>query len=219
MNISVLVRWSLQSMAFYMVPLTMILAVAALAVERNAGARRNGYFLASLFVPVMVGLFFFPNLSGAHFGERYYYETYFALTLLAARGFAVISKQTTSARFSVAPAAAVPLLCVYALHASQYVRLAHAEMKAPAAILALGRGVHESGSVVYFPFPTGQNCNINQADWKNAPVLYLDDAGQWRGAVAAALGRPNVWRIDVDPVTRDMSLVKESGGAGTGLTK
>jgi hypothetical protein len=81
-------RWSIQSTIVYGSPFLLPLAAHTLLADRHH--RVSAWLLAALCLAVVAGYSEFGGQSGATFGERYYYETYFTLCLLAGRGLLLL---------------------------------------------------------------------------------------------------------------------------------
>lgn len=206
-NLQTAVRWSLESTFFYMTPLLGLLAVAVLFLERDPTSRRNTYILAAPLAALVVGHLFVTSVSSAFYGERYYYEAFFALALLGARAIFLLSQSVE--RIAASPAVLVPLLCVAVIHWTHYLSNARSRTLPGAIVLEAAQSIHESNIVLYLPPSLGRNLNLNEADWQHAPIVYLEDPGpEWRGPVAAALERPVILRIEYDSTAREARVVR-----------
>ena len=182
-------RWSLESTMFYGVPFLIPLAVVA--VVRDRSNRFATVILGMLFSIVVCGYSVTDLRSGdVYFGERYYYETFYALCLLSARGLVLLG--STGSRSLLRHTVPVGLLVVgvYALHATVYVQRAVHIFQWRAAVSDGARSVREAGSVVFLPSPLGRDTNLNAADWRHAPQIYVEDPGEHlRAPVMRALDR------------------------------
>ena len=71
--------------------------------------------------------------------------------------------------------------------------------------------ITESNSVVYLPVDFGRETNLNGPDWKDAPVVYLEDPGEsLRASVTDILKRRAWYVVAYDPVTRKASLARHT---------
>jgi hypothetical protein len=193
----------------YAFPFLLPLATYTLMADREH--RSSAWMLAALFLSVVAGYSATMAVSGPNFGERYYYEMYFAPCLLAARGLLLLVEKRSKAVIPVAGAALMICAAVYSLHAALYVQRA-SELLAPhAAIRDVVRQITERNSVVYLPADFGRETNLNAPDWKDAPAVYLEDPGEsLRASVSDVLGRRSWYVIAYDPVTRKASFTRHT---------
>jgi hypothetical protein len=200
-------RWSVQGTMFYAFP--FVLPLAAYALWRDTERRPAGLRLAAFFLAPAAGYSLTKLVSGTYYGERYYYEAYFTLCLLAARGLLLLwDTWGRAAPAILAPAAALCLL-VYGVHATVYAREASAAFDPHAAVLAASRQVTEPGRVVFLPVNLGRDTNGNAAHWQEAPAIYLEDPGdRLRAPVARMLGRRIWYVMSYDTATRKASFVR-----------
>ena len=79
-----------------------------------------------------------------------------------------------------------------------------------AAIQTASRQIAEPGSVVFLPRDLGRNLNKNAPNWRDAPLIYLEDPGEsLRGAVVRILGRRASYLITSDGSAGRASVVRD----------
>lgn len=200
-------RWSIQSTMMYGFPFLLPLAVYPLVTDRER--RFSAWVLTTLFGSVAAGYTATKLVSGTYFGERYYYEMYFALCLLAARGLLLLAECRPRRVIRVATPALVICAAAYGFHAFLYSERA-LEIFAPyAAIRDASRNITEGNSVVYLPFELGRDINLNAPEWTDAPHVYLEDPGEsLRAPVAEVLGRRAWYVVSYDSVSRKASVAR-----------
>ncbi len=206
-SIVVRTRWSVQAVVFYAFPFA--LPLAAYALWRDEEQRSAAWMLTALFLGPVAGYSLVKAVSGPDFGERYYYEVYFALCLLAARGLLLLWDTRGRAAPSILSPAAILCLLVYGVHVTFYVREAAAASHPHAAVLAVSRQITEPGSVVFLPVNLGRETNGNAPRWQHAPAIYLEDPGEpLRAPVTRVLGRRTWYVIAYDADTGKGSVVR-----------
>jgi hypothetical protein len=192
---------------FYAFPFVLPLAVYVL--WRDKERRSAGWLLAALFLGPAIGYSLTKLVSGNYYGERYYYEVYFALCLLAARGLLLLwQTRGRAARPILAPAVALCLL-TYGVHVTFYVREATAAFDPFAAVLAVSKEITEPGRVVFLPVNMGRDINGNAPRWQDAPAIYLEDPGEsLREPVVRSLGRRTWYVVAYDTATGKASFAR-----------
>lgn len=164
--------------------------------------------LTALFLGPATGYSLTKLVSGTYFGERYYYEVYFALCLLAARGLVLLGN--TRGR-GLLPSALAVCLTVYCLHATVYAREAIAAFDPHAAVLSVARQLTEPSSVVFLPLTWGRDTNMNAPRWRDAPVVYLEDPGEpSRAPLVRVLGRRTWYVIAYDTAASQAIVVRNA---------
>ena len=203
-------RWSIQSTMMYAFPFLLPLATYTLMADREH--RSSAWMLAVLFLSLVAGYAATWAASGrAYFGERYYYEMYFAPCLLAARALLLLVESRSRAVILMAGPVLIVCAAVYSVHAVFYVQRASAIFGPHIAIRDVVQRITESNSVVYLPVDFGRETNLNGPDWKDAPVVYLEDPGEsLRASVTDILKRRAWYVVAYDPVTRKASLARHT---------
>jgi hypothetical protein len=192
---TVLTRWSLEGTALYAFP--FLLVMAGYGLVRESGKRREIYILAALFGSVVLGYMLQTEPSGTHFGERFYFEAFFALAIIGARGWLLLVKRwRISAHASTVLAAA--FLCIQAFHYVILIGDAQASWRPSIRMRNAIANPELSGAVIFLgnaPGLSGLDLNWNDADWKHAAVIYVVDPGPTRRAeIACALQRSR-WAV------------------------
>ncbi len=173
-------RWALTDTLAFTFPLAFAAAVYGFLEER---VFRRELITLALLVPMLFGAYLFQGESSSSFdGERYYYEGYAALCIVAARGCLLLLD-----RWRVRPrAAAAGVAALAALHVVFIVIMLHdvqtrltpwraaweASTAQPRpALVFLG------GTSAAFP---PKHANWNDARWQTAPTIFLNDPGPAR---------------------------------------
>jgi hypothetical protein len=146
-------------------------------------------------------------------GERYYFEAYFCIAILAARGVEelMLRWQVPGQRVLVVVLALIavmlPIIGCSTLnpvtHTLPYERMARAV-----------RPLSMPGSIVFMsssPSFQAHFFNINAADWRHAPVVFLGDPGQAsRERVVRQFGRSHWWVAHYDEQSQQ-AVVTQGG--------
>jgi 4-amino-4-deoxy-L-arabinose transferase-like glycosyltransferase len=151
--------------------------LAAYAVVTEKKRRTEIWILASIYCGLVLAYLLHPGGYAVFFGERFHFEGFFALALLAARGVQLLVERWQPHRRAVAFAFAV-LCClqvgetVWAVHSVsslgepyRKVRVVLLDSKASRLVL-----LHDAPGFV------AKHFNLNDADWRHAPQVYLVDA-------------------------------------------
>ena len=172
-------------------PFLFVAAIYACINERSY--RRELIALAVLFPILIFAYTFQSEASGSFDGERYYYEGYPAICVVAARGLALLVD-----RWNLRPAAVRHgLLALLAVHAIFIAIMIH-DVKAR---LNPWRTAYESSvrapssdvvflNFVHTPSFASRHANWNEARWKKARTVFLNDPGvERRGEVTCRFHR------------------------------
>lgn len=202
-------RWSIQSTMLYGFPFLLPLAALVLLADREH--RFSAWLLAALVLSLVAGYSATKVVSGVYFGERYYYEMYFALCLLGARGLLVCLESRLPAVLRVAGPVLMLCLVAYGIHAALYVQRASEIFTPYVAIRDAAQTITERNSVVFLPVNLGRDINLNAPAWRQAASVYLEDPGELlRGPVTAVLGRRTWYVIAYDPTPRKASAARHT---------
>jgi heme/copper-type cytochrome/quinol oxidase subunit 4 len=156
-------------------PFVYLLAGYALVREKNR--RKEVWILASIYLALVIAYLAHPDGSGVFFGERFHFEGFFVVLLLAARGWQLLLDHWRFPRW-----AAVWTMLLFA--AMQILQLA-ATVRTVADRVEPYRKVREAvmasgvtGLVLLHDSPgfVAKHFNLNEADWRHAPRIYLIDA-------------------------------------------
>ena len=189
-NLRLLTSRALVKTDLALFPFMFLLAAYACLKPRERA--REIYLLAALALCTIVGHVVMTEESDTVVGERYYFESLFALALLTARGWSLISERW---RFSTGGlrAAAIALAAVACLHFGVF---AHDLYRRKAPFAQVRQAIEKSGvrdGLVFMRVGQrfqAKDFNLNEADWRQAERFYLVDPGEGRrAAVAEVLGK------------------------------
>jgi len=151
--------------------------LAAYAVIRERDHRGEVFILAALYVGLVFAYLFHPDGYAVFFGERFHFESFFALALLAARGVQLLVERWQIRRagvvFSLLMFGILQIgQLAFAVHAIskqgepyRKVRTAVESLSSPSLVL-----LHDSPGFV------AKHFNLNAADWRHSPRVFLVDA-------------------------------------------
>jgi hypothetical protein len=133
-----------------------------------------------------------PLSSGSTVGERYYYESFFAIAILGARGWRFSRTRWSSGRIWVPIFTIIAVSCFHYVLAVNDVRIrATPHIRVMDAI----EGLRLTDAVVYVKGDISSHFNENAADWRHAPVFYMMDPGPSRRAVVAGALKRSGWVV------------------------
>ena len=185
--------------------------LAAYAVFAEKQRRTEVWILASIYCSLVFAYLLHPGGYAVFFGERFHFEAFFALALLAARGAQLLVESWQVRRAAVA--FTVLVLCclqvgamVWAIHALstrgepyRKVRAAIGDSNSPKLVL-----LHDAPGFV------AKHFNLNAADWRHAPQVYLVDADTDRRADWACRYGYSQWMVaSYDPKSHLATLSEE----------
>jgi len=196
-------RWAVQNTVLYAFPFVFLLA--AYAAWREKKHPREARFLAALFVVLVLAHVIQPAVAvdqtsaGYEFvGERYYFEAFFAIAILGARGLMLLAKEWHPGR-----AQAVALVALFGVLAAGQEAIAAAGMRARSEPF---RQVHLAAEklagqryAVFLksaePDYVAKHLNLNRPDWEKGSLFFMVDPGPGeRDEWACRVGRPE-WVI------------------------
>jgi hypothetical protein len=193
-------RWGLFSTWVFSFP--MLFPAAGYAVFRDREKRSQAFVLALLFLCLVVGYAPDRYTSGSFLGERFYFEGFFAVALLAARGMTLLARNRDVARW---PADWLGLLAASSVATLLFtLPVVFHEVEPYANVRLAAEQVKLRNAVVFLqphdPEFVAKHFNLNRADWPSAPLFLAPDPGpDARPALARALGRPAWVVITYDP--------------------
>lgn len=175
-------------------PFLHLLAVYVVLAEKQR--RTEVWILASIYCGLVLAYLLHPGGYAVFFGERFHFEGFFALALLAARGTQLLVESWQVRRRAVA--FTVIVLCclqvcgmIWAVHALstrgepyRKVRAAIVDSNTPRLVL-----LHDAPGFV------AKHFNLNEADWRHAPQVYLVDADTDRRADWACRYGYSQWEV------------------------
>jgi hypothetical protein len=184
-------RWALTDTLAFTFPLVFAAAIYACLNER---AFRRELIALSLLFPMLAGAYIFQSESSSSFdGERYYYEGYAALCIVAARGYLLLMERwrvrPREATAGVAALGALHVAFIAIMIHDVQARLRPWRMAWEASIAqARPELVFLRGTSAAFP---PKHANWNEARWRTAPTIFLNDPGATeRDEVACRFHRP-----------------------------
>jgi hypothetical protein len=188
-------RWEMEGTIVAVVPFLFVLAGYAVWKRPTPAA----IVLAALLPALVVGHLAQVISSGSIAGNRFYFEGFFGLVVVAAGGLETILRERRTAGAAVWTA-------VLALTAAQAVALAiltHRVIERARPSIAVRREAEKLHNQVVFFAPSERfaafHFNINRADWERADVVYLIDPGPaQRDEIARQFGFSQWTAIGVD---------------------
>jgi hypothetical protein len=221
-------RWGLQSTQVFTVPFVFILAAGAVwaAVTEGVGRFAVAVFTCMLAAILAVHMVI-PVPSASFWGERYYFEAFPGLCLLATGGWHHLRRKWKMTPGSTT-VAAVALIVIQSAHLLLLVPPIFEAIMPVAQIRRLAAGTNDANLVVFLDRATtpAKHLNMNDAAWWSAPKLYLVDPGPERRAhVTSAMGRSRYAVLAYDgqdqaarlsPVVIPASAVVASSAASPG---
>ncbi len=197
-------RTSMQTTLLYSFPFVFALAAYGFWVERKS---RATWILACLFPAIFIA--HLPQATSSPIvGERFYFESYFSVVILGARGLQLLILKWRSRRYIVLTLAVVLTLMQITLAIAgvtqiesvgqpyrEVNRLAKSLRNCHCAVFLDSSPDHD---VYYSP-----NLNLNTPDWHSSPVFYFNDPGpDERSSWADAYGWRDWAVITYDTETR-----------------
>jgi hypothetical protein len=178
--------------------------LAVYALWRETTRRREVWILASLYIALVVAYLAHPDGSGVFLGERFHFEAFFALMLLAARGLQLLAERWPTPRWALAWI----MLLFALLQVSQLAATVDAIARRTQPYRAVREAIAASdvsGLVFLHDAPgfAGRYFNLNDADWRHARRIYLLDADpELRGDWACRYGATTYTLVTYNPSTR-----------------
>jgi hypothetical protein len=191
-------RRALQQTVVFSFPLLFVLAVIGARKEWQQDAVR---VLSAGFPLIVAAYMVQTDTSTSLYGERYYFELFFTLLLLGARGFVLLIRNW---RISSTPVYAA-LLTVAVMQGATHVAATRiiADRTEPYRLIKLAVGALPSIPLAVFlrePGITPKHLNLNASDWRNSPTVFLNDPGpNGRAEWACRVGRRQWVVIGLDP--------------------
>jgi 4-amino-4-deoxy-L-arabinose transferase-like glycosyltransferase len=175
-------------------PFVYLLAGYALLHEKNR--RKEIWILACFYLALVLAYLAHRYGSGVFFGERFHFEGFFAVLLLAARGLDILVERWRTQRWALIwsmlllaamqGALQATTVTVVARRGEPYRKIREAVTASGVFGLVL---LHDSAGFV------AKHFNLNEADWRHASRIYLVDAEpDRRGEWACEYGTP-VWTM------------------------
>jgi hypothetical protein len=202
-NIGTIWRFSAQSTLTFFFPL--IPGLAAVGFWKNRKTCSAVWLLLPMVVVIVLGHLVETGSSGSALAERYWFEAYFAVAILGARGVeAVLDALGPTRRALIAVTCALAAVQLMVSFAAARIIL---QRSAPSrAVARLGRAYSNCRCVVFLKSSPesfyGEHLNLNGPDWEQANVFYAVDPGpEQRLAWTRKLRRDRFFVITYDPET------------------
>ncbi len=202
-NMKEMWRFSVQSTLLFSFPFIFILA--GVGFWKNRKSSPVVWLLLSLVLVIVLGHLVQTESSGSLLAERYWFESYFAVAILAAQGIAVVVTALESPRRALI-AAGCSLLAVQLMVTAAAAKIV-LEASAPSSAVARLAGQYRDCRCVVFlksslPIFAADHLNLNSPDWQHAQVFYAVDPGpEQRMAWTRTLGRERWVVVGYDPLT------------------
>ena len=192
--------------------------LAFYALFREQDHRREVWILAALYGSLVLAYLAHPHGYAVFFGERFHFEAFFALVLLAARGAQLLIERWQARRGTIFALALLSTVQVgqLAFAIGTVSRQGEPYRKIRAAVASPDISglffLHDSPGFVAMHF------NLNDADWRHAKGIYLVDAdtgerSQW----ACRYGFSHWFVVSYDSHTHEARL--EPGGTQCPISK
>jgi len=177
-NVLLLRRTSIQSTLLYTFPFVFVLAGYGYWINRRSLVAKT---LAGIFVAIFLAHFAWVFNASPIVGERYYYDGYFAVVILAAAGVqALLTKWQVPKRaiIQVAVALAFVQIGMTVVGANEIAKVG----KPYREVLKLAEARRDCHCAVFLKstydnFYLNANFNLNTPAWKSANVFYFNDPG------------------------------------------
>ena len=204
-------RWSMENTAVNSFPFLFLLGFWC--VMKEPRQRLEVAVLGLLYAAVVAGYLVQRERSTCAYGERYYFEVFFGVCILAARGISLLFRRSGWSPRSCSHAFLALLAaqaCVFAVLTPKMLSLTSYSARVYAAF----RQVTSPHTVFFAQDPPGidaineaRKFNPNGADWPSASAFYLPDPGpQLRDAETRRLGRSR-WVVFRDGAVAEWHLV------------
>jgi hypothetical protein len=156
----------------------------------------------------------YPLGSGSIIGQRYWFEGYFAVVVLAAEGLTRLLAAWRPGRRVAVPVAACLAIAQLAMFVPSIYVLG--QMSSPRReVKRLADGYRNCDCVVYFaetpPDFYGFHLNINNPDWPTARVFYANDPGPDQRAKWTGILRRSKWVVLRYDIQRQTAVVDGEG--------
>jgi hypothetical protein len=152
--------------------------LAGYAVWRETQRRREIWILAAVYFALVLAYLAHPADSGGlPYGERFHFEAFFALMLLAARGLQLLAERWQTPRGKMVGV----LILIAILQGAQQAATIHSIARRGEPYRKVRQAIASSGisGLVFLhdgPGFVAKHFNLNAADWRHAGRIYLVDA-------------------------------------------
>jgi hypothetical protein len=196
-------RFSAQSMLVFTFPFIFVLAIYGLWASRRSWA---AWIMAAIFPALAVAYLADSAGPSSLIGERYWFEGYFGIAILAGQGIVVLLRRRRVSR-RVALAAVAALTCAQAAITVATAGVLYGYAEPYAAVRSVAERYSHCYCAVFVadspPEFYSRNMDMNTANWRKAAVFYFNDPGpEHRPAWASLYGRKDWIVITYNPATR-----------------
>ena len=208
-------RWGAQRTLFYTTPFLLLLATYGVWRERQF--KTEVRILAILAVVLVVAYQIETEDSAAVNGERYYFEVFSAVAILAARGLANLAENFRFSRERVAVALGM-MVCLQLCLQGTAIRGLLSKTEGERQLREAARHVSGPPRTAFLseklPF-IPKHYLLDGPDWRKDTLMFLVDPGPaGRQEWACRMGRPEWVVFGYDPSTK--SITQEFGAASRG---
>lgn len=200
-NIGWNMRFPSQTTLLYAFPFVFPLAAYGFWKERKRST--EAWILALLFPAFMLAHLIQPETSRSFIGERYWFEAFFAVAILGARGF-ILLVESWRPGTHVGTTAAWVLTGVQIVVLGAVFHVLDSHSRPFRQVHSVAESYRDCACVVFlhpergFEWPS--NLNLNRPDWRTGSVFYLIDPGSaQRAEWAQRFGRQDWAVIGYEP--------------------
>jgi len=202
-------RWGAQGTFLTTTPFLFLLA--AYGMWRSSTHSLKVLALGSIFPLLCLGYAFNPMPSASRIGERFWFEGFFAVTILGGYGILSLIRRFRARRSTLRSTLAAVLVVQACIGVRVFGALVQ-EMDGYSVIRETAQGFEECGCAVFLdlgPQYYGEHLNLNSAEWQDANVFYLVDPGsEHRETWARRFGFSKWNVISYDAEGRDVRVTK-----------
>lgn len=196
-------RFSAQSVLAFSFPLVFLLAAYGLWFRRRS---RETWLLGLLFPALIVAYLADSGGPSSVIGERYWFEGFFGIAILASQGLMALASAWRPSRRMV-KAGIIAITCAQICLMAASIGLLDSRAQPYAVMRAAAKQLRNCHCAVFLgdapPYFYSRNLDLNTATWRNANVFYFNDPGPaQRQRWANSYGWKNWATIDYDPQTR-----------------
>ncbi|MGH9656159.1 MAG: ArnT family glycosyltransferase, partial [Bryobacteraceae bacterium] len=205
-------RFTAQSVLVFSFPLVFVLAAYGLWSQRRSW---QAWLLALLFPALVVAYLADSGGPSSVVGERYWFEGFFGIAILAGQGLLALSSAwRPSRRLVVFGIAAVT--CAQICLTVAAIQVLDSRARPYAVVRAAAQKFHHCHCAVFIgdspPDFYSRNMDLNTAQWQNASVFYFNDPGPAQRQKWATLYGWQSWAvIAYDPQTQSARLYSPAG--------
>jgi hypothetical protein len=196
--------------------------LAGYALLRETKRRKEVWILSSIYGALVLAYLLHPKDSGGVFlGERFHFEGFFALLLLAARGLQLLVERWRTPRWALV----WTMLLFVIMQVSQQAATVNAIARRGEPYRRVREAIVASGvsGLVFLhdgPGFVAKHFNLNDADWRHASRIYLVDAEPDRRAQwACRYGVPAYTVVTYDAGTHRATFLDGKADCASGTNQ